>query len=295
MKIEQLRYFLEAARHQHIAKAAAIVAISPSAISHSIAALERELGQELFVKKGKNIFLTGSGKLLMENADRFIGDLEAMKELLSSEQAELQGYYRLAATHLICARYLTPAWSTVQAGNPSLHAEIFTLRSAQVARGVAEGEYDFGVCFNPQTNTRLETEPLMDGSLVLAVRKNHPVLKAAPAELGRELSRYPAALPKSFQGIDNCEMHPMFDAFGIKPRAEFVYDSYEIATARLLSSRSWSLIPDWIVALEPGLAAIKPKRWNAPYRVTAVWPRHRRRTRVLNRLCDAVRKLLRSG
>ncbi len=292
MTIEQLRYFLEAARHQHIAKAAAIVAISPSAISHSIAALERELDRELFVKRGKNIFLTASGKLLMEHAGRFISDLEALKEMLTSEEAELQGYYRLAATHLLCSRYLMPAWSEIQAGSPRLTAEIYTLRSAQAAVGVAAGEYDFGVCFSPQVNTRLESETLRDGTLVLVVRRGHPALKAAPAKLGRELSRYPAALPKSFQGVDNCEMHPMFDAFGIKPRAECVFDSYEVATARLLSSPSWSLFPDWIVGLRPGLVGIRPKRWNAPYRIAAVWPKHRQRTRVLNRLCQTLRRSL---
>ena len=40
MKIDQLRYFFETARQGHIGRAANIVAISPSAISHSIAALE---------------------------------------------------------------------------------------------------------------------------------------------------------------------------------------------------------------------------------------------------------------
>ena len=51
MKLDQLTYFLEAARHEHIGKAAKAVAISPSAISHSISALEKELGRPLFKKR----------------------------------------------------------------------------------------------------------------------------------------------------------------------------------------------------------------------------------------------------
>ena len=68
MKLDQLTYFLEAARQEHIGKAARILAISPSAISHSIAALEEELGAPLFERKGKYIFLTNRGRRLMERA-----------------------------------------------------------------------------------------------------------------------------------------------------------------------------------------------------------------------------------
>jgi len=38
-----------------------------------------------------------------------------------------------------------------------------------------------------------------------------------------------AALPKAFQGIDNCETHPMFEAFGIVPDVRLVFDNYEVA------------------------------------------------------------------
>jgi LysR family transcriptional activator of glutamate synthase operon len=58
MKIDQLIYFAETAKEEHIGRAAKILGISPSAISHSIASLEGELQLKLFQKKGKNIFLT---------------------------------------------------------------------------------------------------------------------------------------------------------------------------------------------------------------------------------------------
>ena len=48
MNFDQLRYFVETARFEHIGKAAKSVAISPSAISHAIANLEDELGLDPF-------------------------------------------------------------------------------------------------------------------------------------------------------------------------------------------------------------------------------------------------------
>src|SRR3989338_3090305 len=117
MKLEQLTYFLEAAKTEHIGQAAKALAISPSAISHSISLLEEELGRELFIKKGKRIFLTSHGKILMERTSRLLNEVQAIQEEIKSESAELQGNYKLAASHDLCLRVLTPAWIEIQKEN----------------------------------------------------------------------------------------------------------------------------------------------------------------------------------
>lgn len=290
MKIEQLRYFLEAAKHEHIGKAAVAVSITPSAVSHSISELEAELGRDLFVKKGKNIFLTSHGKVLMERAGKFLGDLEAIKEELASDSVELQGHYKLAATHMLCSQILTPAWARLQEAHGRLTAEIFTLRSAQVIAGVASGAYDYGLCLSPQPHPQLEIEPVYEGRLVLVVAHDHPVLKTPPAQRAAKLSQWPAALPKAFQGVDNCESHPAFAQFGIEPKIRLAYDSYEVAARHLLSTRSWSLFPDWIAKLYGGkLAAIIPSGWHAPLWLSAVRPKNRFHTRALRELSSSVK------
>src|ERR1700722_3577991 len=110
MKLDQLTYFLETAKQEHIGKASRVLAISPSAISHSISSLEEELGYPLFVKKGKNILLTNQGRLLMERAAEIVQRTQAIKDELTSDKLELQGHFRLAATHVLSAHFLAPSW-----------------------------------------------------------------------------------------------------------------------------------------------------------------------------------------
>ena len=81
MKLEQLRYFAEVARTEHVGKAAKALHISPSCISHSISALEKELGRELFDRLGKNIVLTEWGKRLAVRA----GDVFKLVSTLEDE------------------------------------------------------------------------------------------------------------------------------------------------------------------------------------------------------------------
>lgn len=285
MKLDQLAYFLAAAKQQHIGKAAHVVSISPSAISHAVSALERELGRELFVKKGKNIFLTAHGRLLMEKAEDLLARADRVKEELSSETVELKGHYRLAATHLLSSRLLAPAWTSVQNVNPSLSAEIYTLRSAQVIASLTSGEMDFGVTFSPQDHPRLELRTLHKGNLVFVVRKGHPVLKLNREKRAKALSSYPACLAKAFQGVADCESHPEFPRHGIIPDPKLLFDSNDVAAAHIRDSNSWGLFTDWSAhCYAEGLAAFAPTDWRAPYTVSAVWPKHRQLPRALKKL-----------
>ncbi len=285
MKLDQLRYFLETARQGHVGKASGILSISPSAISHSIASLEKELGRELFLKQGKNIVLTSHGRLLMERARGLLEAVESVREEVASDQVELQGHYRMAATHVLSSKFLTPAWSRLQKGNPRLTAEIYSLRSAEVVSQVASAKLDFGLCINPQPHPALIAQKIYDGQMVVTVGRNHPLRKIEKSKALRALSSYPAALPKAFQGVDNCESHPIFGKFGIVPDIRFIFDNYDVAVEHLLSSRSWALLPCWIVrSNRDKIAWILPKGWEAPVFASALWPKSRPMTKVFQRL-----------
>ena len=66
MELLQLRYFMVAARHQHITHAAEELHIAQPALSQSIQRLEAELGVPLFDRKNRGIFLNDAGRLLQK-------------------------------------------------------------------------------------------------------------------------------------------------------------------------------------------------------------------------------------
>src|SRR4051812_37786565 len=113
MKMDQLSYFVEAARYEHIGKAARAVAISPSAISHSIRALEEELGCSLFEKVGRSIQLTEHGRRLLARAEKLLGEVQAIREDLRSDEAAWDGHYRMGATHGLGERIFMPWWNRI--------------------------------------------------------------------------------------------------------------------------------------------------------------------------------------
>ena len=276
MKIDQLIYFNETAKLEHIGKASKVLGISTSAISHSIAALEGELGYDLFLKKGKNIVLTDQGRNLLNQSQDLINQFQNLKQnLLGSHQEKL--HFKIAASHLLAHEFVAPTWAKLSVTYPQATVEIMTYRSAEVVKAVINREIDFGICFNPQPHPELEMKEVYKGELLLTLRKSHPLFKVDEKKRLSDLSHYSAVLPKAFQGIDLCMTHPMFEEHGINPKATTLIDSYDVSLELIRKSNCWGLTPDFILKKRSAdLKFIKPKKgWDAPFNISVIYLKKR--------------------
>lgn len=84
-KVNDLQAFLAVARDQSFTKAAAKLGITPSALSHTIRALEQRLGIRLLARTTRNVSPTEAGERLMRSIaplfDQIAVELEALSEL----------------------------------------------------------------------------------------------------------------------------------------------------------------------------------------------------------------------
>jgi DNA-binding transcriptional LysR family regulator len=288
MKLDQLQYFVEAAKRQHVGQAARFLNISPSAISHSIAALEDELGKRLFEKQGRQIKLTQSGKMLLDRAEGLLGDVKRVRDEVSSGHFAMRGHYRIAATHTLCSEFLTPVWMQLQHENQDLTANLQTMRSTEILARINAGELDLGLCFSPQGGPGYATEQLHKGRLLICFGKKHPFNKERRIEV---LDRYPSVAALAAPGIDDCADHPTLSRFGVKPTRAMFYDSYDTAVRSLLSQTVWTLLPDFIANMHRDtIDTYAPRGWDATYAVAAVWPKFRTRTPALDKVIDAFKQ-----
>jgi len=76
MELQKLRYFHTVAKFQHMTRAAEHINIAQPALTQAIRSLERELGVALFVKRGRNIFLTEFGEHLKQRLDILLPDID---------------------------------------------------------------------------------------------------------------------------------------------------------------------------------------------------------------------------
>ena len=152
MEIRHLRYFVAVAEELHFARAAERLDIAPPTLSHSIAALETELGARLFLRKTKSaVALSDAGKRFFD---------EARIALRHFEHAETAGHraargeigtiavgYMHAAS---CAGVVPDSISTFRKKAPGVtfnmsHQDTFTQ-----LKGIIDGSLDVGFIRRPQ-------------------------------------------------------------------------------------------------------------------------------------------------
>lgn len=90
MELLQLRYFLVAAKYEHITKAAQALRIAQPALSQSIKRLEAELGVPLFIREKRTIRLNAAGKFLERQLLPLMASLDELPEAVRG-QADQSG------------------------------------------------------------------------------------------------------------------------------------------------------------------------------------------------------------
>lgn len=91
MKLQHLRYFIDIAELESISKAAEMNHIVQPAMSRVLSVLEEEFGTKLFHRVGRNIRLTGSGKILLEAAKESLSILDNVQEQINHYNGQVTG------------------------------------------------------------------------------------------------------------------------------------------------------------------------------------------------------------
>ena len=78
MSLQQLHYFVAVAKEQHVTRAAERLRVSQPPLSRQIQALEDELGQPLFERRGRGIVLTEFGRYFAAKASAILDHVAAV-------------------------------------------------------------------------------------------------------------------------------------------------------------------------------------------------------------------------
>lgn len=83
MDLHSLTYFKKAAELQHISRAAEELHVAQPSLSRTIAALEDDLGVQLFDRVGKNISLNKYGEIVLRRTNRILQEIADMEAELA--------------------------------------------------------------------------------------------------------------------------------------------------------------------------------------------------------------------
>ncbi len=205
MTLAQLQSFVLVARLGSVKAAAAELEVTEPAVSVAVAALRRELGDELFVREGRGITLTPGGRRLAALASEILGLAEQARRSVPDAPGEPRRV-RVAATSLV-AEHIGPLIDAFAARDDGIEIEIDTISGAEIAESLEHRRADiaFGPAPGPEA-TSIASVAFLRCRLVIVAAPGHPFAgrqAISPSELAGErwLVGQPELDPSSGTGM----------------------------------------------------------------------------------------------
>ena len=176
MERRHLEYFLAVAESGSFTRAAAMLSIAQPSLSHSIAALERELGSELFQRLGRGVKLTPAGEAFLEPARRTLRSFALAKGAVRSVAEGGFGRLSIISGTLWAIEPLVKMIGEFRLVYPAVQFTVTDpLTRSEVLDAVRSGEADFGLLDGTAPAGILASRWLVDHELVAVLPQRSPL------------------------------------------------------------------------------------------------------------------------
>lgn len=147
MKLQQLRYIWEVARHDlNVSATAQSLFTSQPGISKQIRLLEDELGIEVFARNGKHLtHITPAGEEILRVSGEILNKCDRIRQLSQEYSNEKQGTMTVATTHTQARYVMPPLIQSFMQSYPEVALSIHQGTPRQISEEAADGQADFAI------------------------------------------------------------------------------------------------------------------------------------------------------
>ena len=149
MEIRVLKYFLAVAREGSITGAAEFLHLTQPTLSRQLKDLEKELGQQLFIRGSHNITLTPEGMLLRKRAGEIIEMVEKTESEFSSISEIIGGDIHIGCGETEAMKDVAQIMNELTHDYPDIKFHIYSGNAEDVTEKLDKGLLDFGVLIQP--------------------------------------------------------------------------------------------------------------------------------------------------
>jgi DNA-binding transcriptional LysR family regulator len=177
MNLDQLRAFQVVAECGTISRATSVLALSQSAVSRQLQALEAELATQLFSRDGRAMVLTEAGRVLLDHARTVLGSVHRAREAVDALKGLERGHLRVGAASTIGTYLLPPALGAFKQAYPGIDLVLEVANKAHILDRLLRGDIELGFA-GPRLSLDdlVQTEYLQD-ELGLITAPSHPLAR----------------------------------------------------------------------------------------------------------------------
>ena len=222
MKLQQLRYIWEVARHDlNVSATAQSLYTSQPGISKQIRLLEDELGVEIFSRSGKHLTrVTPTGEEILKIAGDILRQVESIKQLTQEHNAPNRGSLSIATTHTQARYALPPVIGSFIKKYPDVSLHMHQGTPIQIAEKAADGSVDFAIATEAmELFSDLLMMPCYRWNRCILVPRDHELAKIGKISL-EDVARYPI-VTYVFGFTGRSKLDEAFGSKGLTPKLVF--------------------------------------------------------------------------
>ncbi|MGR3795790.1 LysR family transcriptional regulator [Vannielia sp. SX4] len=228
-----------------LARAADMLNITQSALSHQIKGLEEQTGVELFVRRSKPLKLSAAGHRLLKLAEKVLPEIEALEADFKALKSGKTGRLHIAIECHACFEWLFPVLEQFRRAWPDVDVDIRPGLAFDALPALNREEVDLVVSSDPEDLPGISFAPLFDYQPTFVAAASHPLAAKPfiePEDLRDEvLITYP---------VDQARLD-VFSQFltpaKVQPRQVRQSELTAVILLLVASGRGVSVLPDWVL------------------------------------------------
>lgn len=248
LELRHLRTIRAIHDHGGLARAAEVLNITQSALSHQVRAMEDQAGTALFLRQTKPMRLSPAGMRLLALARQVLPLVEAAESEMRGVSQGRVGRMHIAMECHACFNWLLPALDQFRHLWPQVDIDVRAGLAFTALPALTRGDADLVISSDPEELPGVGFEPLFDYHPLLAVPATHPLASrdsVEPADLATETL---IAYPMDRARLD--AFSHFLDPAGVRPAAVREIELTDVILLLVASGRGVAVLPDWVLARE---------------------------------------------
>lgn len=251
MKLDTLglQAFVAVVDHGTFGKAAQMLHISQTGLSHRLKALETQLGVRLIDRTTRSWSLTPVGEMFFPKAKRLTEELhESFRDIRDAAASGL-GSVTVASVTTIAFHLLPEAVLKYSRRFPGNRVRILEMASPAVMDAVLQGRAEFGINVLTRRHPELQVEPVCEDTYVLICRDDHSLARRRKVQWRDAQGE--ALIALGHGSANGLLLNKVITELGFEVRALHEVQRSTTALALAASGLGLAILPK--LALRPGM------------------------------------------
>jgi len=226
-------------------RAADVLNMTQSALSHQVKGLEDQAGMELFVRRSKPMRLSAAGVRMLRAAERILPEIDAMEEEFRALRAGRTGRLHIAIECHACFDWLFPVLEMFRHAWPEIDVDIRAGLAFEALPALNREDVDLVISSDREPPPGIVFNPLFDYHPTFVGSAQNPLAAKdfITAEDFRDqvLITYPVSRDK----LDI--FTEILTPAKVEPRAQRTAELTAVILMLVGSNRGVAVLPDWVM------------------------------------------------